>query len=143
MNINQPNIIKEIAQELDCGNDCYFNLKTNEIIALPNLSQGFDEDEFKEIFGLDLEKIEKHKDEFIKIDSLKSDISFKIMEQFVEQLSDQKLLAKLENILVSKKPFQNFKHEIDHSDFRQDWFIFKQSALEKIVKNQINRFIQP
>ena len=51
MKTHQHNIIKEIAQELDCGNDCYFNLKTKKIIAIPNLSQVFDEEEFKEAFA--------------------------------------------------------------------------------------------
>ena len=50
----KQNIIKEIAQELDCGNECYYNLKTNEIIAIPNFSQVSDEEEFKEIFRKDL-----------------------------------------------------------------------------------------
>lgn len=143
MKTHQHNIIKEIAQELDCGNDCYFNLKTKKIIAIPNLSQVFDEEEFKEAFGLDIEMIEKHSEDYIKIDNLKSHISFKIMEQFIEQLPKQKLKVKLESILENKNPFQNFKHEIDRSEYRQDWFGFKQSELEKIVENQINKFMQP
>jgi len=43
----------------------------------------------------------------------------------------------LENILANKKPFQNFKHKVDHSDFRQSWFDFKHSELEKIVETQL------
>ena len=57
----KQNKIKEIAQELDCGNECYYNLKTNEIIAIPNFSQVLDEEEFKEIFRKDLEKINGNK----------------------------------------------------------------------------------
>jgi inorganic pyrophosphatase/exopolyphosphatase len=98
MDNSKSNIITEIAQELDCGNDCYYNSKTNEIVSIPDFSQISDEEEFKEIFQ-----------------------------------------AELENILQKKKPFQNFKIKIDHSDFRQSWFDFKQSELEKIVKNQLNR----
>ena len=132
------NIIREIAQELDCGNDCYYNIKTNEILALPNFSQIFDEEEFKESFKESIEKIEQHKADFIKIEVLDSFESFKIMERFVEQITDKKLQMELENVLTNKKPFQNFKHKIDHSVFRQSWFEFKQSELEKNVENQLN-----
>ena len=51
------------------------------------------------------------------------------MELFVEQLSDQNLKSELENVLTKKKPFQNFKYKVDHSDFRQNWFDFKQKTL--------------
>ena len=139
MNNSQSNIIREIAQELDCGNDCYYNSRTNEIFAIPNFLQVMDEEEFKESFRVDLEKIEKHKTEFIKIEVLKSSESFKIMERFVEQMSEQKFKSELENILARKNPFQNFKYKINHSDCRNDWFKFKQSELEKIIRNQLNR----
>lgn len=33
------NIIRGIAQDLDCGNDCYYNPKTKEVIAIPNFLQ--------------------------------------------------------------------------------------------------------
>lgn len=137
MDNSKQNIIREIAQELDCGNDCYYNSKNNEIVAIPSFSQISDEEEFKEIFSKDLEKINQKKADFIKIETLESFESFKIMERFVEQLSEQNFKSELRDILLKKKPFQNFKHKIDHSDFRQSWFDFKQSELEKTVENQL------
>jgi len=136
-NIKQ-HIVKQIAQELDCGFDCYYNPKTDEIVAIPSFAQFSDEEDFKEAFRDRLEKVEKHKTDFIRFETLKSFESFKIMELFVKQLSDQNLKPELENILENKKPFQNFKHEVDHSEFRQSWFEFKKSELEKIVKNQLD-----
>ena len=135
----KSNIIKEIAQELDCGFDCYYNIKTDEIVSIPNFSQFSDEDDFKVAFSDSLEKVEKHKTDFIKIETLESFESFKIMELFVEQLSDQNLKSELENALTNKKPFQSFKHKIDHSDFGQNWFDFKQKELEKRVENELER----
>ena len=137
METRKLNIIKEIAQELDCGFDCYYNSKTDEIISIPSLSQFSDEEDFKEAFSESLEKVEKHKTDFIKFETLESFESFKIMELFVEQLSDQHFKSELENILANKKPFQNFKHKVDHSDFRQNWFEFKQKELEKRVENEL------
>ena len=138
MDNSKQNIIKEISQELDCGFDCYYNSKTNEIVTIPNFSHIEDEDDFKEAFRADLEKVKKHQADFIKIEVLQSFENFKIMELFVDQLTDKKLQSELESVLANKKPFQNFKYLIDHSDLRQNWFEFKQSELEKIVESQLN-----
>jgi serine kinase of HPr protein (carbohydrate metabolism regulator) len=133
----KQNIIREIAQELDCGNECYYNLKTNEIIAIPDFSQVSDEEEFKEIFRTDLEKVKRKKTGFIKIEIPESFQSFKIMERFVEQLNDQNFRSELQDVLRNKKPFRIFKNKIDQSEFRQFWFDFKQRELEKTVENQL------
>ncbi|HUH27693.1 UPF0158 family protein [Gelidibacter sp.] len=129
MDNTRQNIIKEIAQELDCGNDCYYNPKTNELITIPNFGEMLDENEFRESFGA----------EFIKIEVLESFQSFKIMERFIAQIADKQFQSELENILERKKPFQNFKNRIDNSDYRQNWFDFKQNVVEKIVETQLNR----
>ena len=138
METTKQHIIKEIAQDLDCGSECYYNFKTNEIIAIPDFSQVFDEDVFKEAFGEALERVEQQKADFIKIEPLESFESFKIMECFVAQLTDQNFKLKLQAVLQRKKPFQNFKHQIEQSNFRQDWFDFKQLELEKIVAKKLH-----
>ena len=125
---SKQNLIKEIAQELDCGNDCFYNIKTKEIITIPSFFETLDETEFKKIFQSDLTRIEKQKDDLIKFEVLESFQSLKIMEEFVRQLSDQQLQSELENILANKKPFQNFKFIIEQTEFRNNWFEFKQSV---------------
>jgi len=136
---SNKNIIKEIAENLDCGFNCYYNSNTSEIVTIPNFSNIADEEEFKEIIQEGLEKINKQKAGFVKFEVLESFESFKIMERFVEQISDQQFKSELENILQKKKPFQNFKYLLDNSDYRQRWFDFKQTELERIVENQLNR----
>jgi len=139
MDNSQKNIVKEIAENLDCGNNCYYNSKTNEIVTIPNFSNTSDEQELKEFFRDDLNKIKDHKADFIKFEVLESFESFKIMERFSEQMTDEKFKLKMRDILEKKKPFQNFKNTIDQSDFRQKWFDFKQNELEKIVESQLER----
>ena len=138
MENSKSKIIKEIAQELDCGCDCYYNPRTDEIVAIPNFGQIMDEDEFLDAFSVQLKKVKKDKAEFIKIEVLKSFESFKIMGDFVSQIADYQLQAELENILDRKKPFQNFKFRIDNSNYRQKWFDFKNLELEKIVESRLN-----
>ncbi len=139
MGNSQKNIITEIAENLDCGSDCYYNPTTDEIVTIPNLSHMPEEKEFKAIFQADLKKIDNQKATFIKFEVLESFESFKIMERFVEQMNEQQFKSELENILQNKKPFQNFKHLIDNSNYRQKWFDFKQKELEKIVEYQLNK----
>lgn len=135
---SNKNIIKEIAENLDCGFNCYYNPNTNEIVTIPNFSHISDEEEFKEIIQADLEKVNKQKADFVKFEVLESFDTFKIMERFVEQITDQQFKLELEDILQKKKPFQNLKYLIDNSDYRQKWFDFKQRELERIVENQLN-----
>ncbi|WHF51298.1 UPF0158 family protein [Chryseobacterium gotjawalense] len=130
--------IAEIAQELDCGNDCYYHPTSHEIISIPNFSNFFDEEGFQECFKDELQAVEKNRPDFIKIEVVESTESFKIMKLFVDQLNDTRYQAELESILENKKPFQNFKNSIDNSDFREEWFAFKKLQLEKIVAMQLN-----
>uniref|UniRef100_UPI00404AB931 UPF0158 family protein n=1 Tax=Flavobacterium sp. TaxID=239 RepID=UPI00404AB931 len=130
-------ILNEIAQDISCGNICYYNPKTNEIIAIPDISQGFNEGEAKEFFKEEIKKVKKQKKDLIKFEPLKSSKSFEIMERFAAQIDHKLFQSKLENILAQKKPFKQFKIEIDNSDYREDWFAFKQKAVEKIIEEQL------
>jgi hypothetical protein len=135
----RKNIIKEIAGNLNCGCDCYYNLKTEEIISIPNDSGIMGDSDFNEMFREDLDKIKQQKKDCIKVEVLQGFESYQIMADFVEQLSDHQFKLGLEAILNNKQPFRHFKYAIDHSDFRKDWFDFKQHALEKKIARLLNK----
>lgn len=61
------------------------------------------------------------------------------MEQFIDQITDKQFQLELENILQKKKPFKNFKNSIDNSAFRQKWFDFKKTELERIIEKQLKK----
>nr|WP_321226497.1 UPF0158 family protein [uncultured Psychroserpens sp.] len=130
-------IIKEIAQELDSGFDCYYNLKNNEIVPIPNFSKFPNEEEFQEIFESDLQKVSAQKENFVKIEVLESFESFKIMERFINKVTNIDFKTNLEDILQKKKPFMNFKFTVESSKYRKLWFDFKRQELEKIVKKKL------
>lgn len=132
-------IIKEIAGSLDCGEDCYLNRKTGELICIPNFSDfGYDED-FEAVFEEDIKKVNQHPKDFIKFEVLESFESFKIMESFAESITENQFRLDLERILQRKKPFSNFKYVVESSKYRQVWFDFKRKELEKIVEDQFER----
>jgi hypothetical protein len=137
--MDNPNkeIIKEIAQHLECGFDCYFNSTTNEVVPIPNIGQIDYEEEFRESFEAELKRVTSAPNNFIKIEVPESYESYKIMERFVEQLPHTPFRQDLENILQRKAPFRNFKFAIDNSEYRQEWFAFKQLQFEQIVQDQL------
>ena len=131
-------IIRDIASHLDCGNDCYFNPKTTELIFIPHNFR----DHYTEQDGYwykELEKINEDSESYIKFEIPTSFESFKIMERFLGEVDDTILNARLTIALSERKPFRNFKFLIDNSTYRNKWFDFKEKELEKMVREQLGR----
>lgn len=129
-----PKIISEIAGHLNCGENCYYNSKTNKIITLPQFLEIYDDEEYNELFQKDIDEVNNHKSKYIKIEVLKSFESFKIMERFTDKISEAYFKNSLEKILQKRKPFRNFKDVVENSDYREAWFEFKQKEIEEIVE---------
>ena len=105
------NIINEIAQQLDCGNDCYYNSKTKELISIPNadlLASG-DTEYHMQFFKEDIDRINRQKKDLIKFEVLQSFQSFKIMENFAYQVTDNEFEGKIEPCFIQKKTFPKFQ----------------------------------
>ncbi len=129
--------IQEIAENLDCGMRCFYNLKTGEIKTILNFDSGIGVDE--EIWEEESKEIDKNWDDYFEFEGFESYESFKIMEDFAEIVEDTKLQNKLINALNRPKPFRNFKCQIDNSgDYRQQWFDFKKMRYIQWIKEQID-----
>ena len=128
-------IISEIACEIGCGNECYYHLTSKQLICIPNpdLLASADEEFYDNFYKSDIEKIASSRDKYLKFEVLTSHESFKIMEEFAHSLEDLAMKNKLIQILQQRHPFRHFKHTIDHSEFREDWFAFKQQFIEKLI----------
>ena len=117
--------IEEIADFLDSGLTCLYNVKNSEIITITEFDNYPDSDEF-------------NWDDVIEFKKMNSSDSFDVMVKFVEQLNNNSLKERLINIFQRSKPFKNFKIQIDNSDeFRQKWFEFKNNKYIDFVKAQI------
>ncbi|SFE64670.1 UPF0158 family protein [Thermophagus xiamenensis] len=134
-------IVKEIAESIDTGFICFLNLDTLETESIPN-----DEDylfEFEsaaEEFGEGLKYSEW--EHCIKFEPLPSYEAFKIMEDFIDVVDDDKVRNRLINALNRRKPFANFKNVIDSSQYRQAWFDYKQQQLELRVWDKFQEEIK-
>lgn len=134
--------IKEIAEELDCGFRCFWNIKNNEIAVIPDELSYPDID--IELWKEQYQKIDDNFNDFKEIEKPSSKDSFNIMLGFVDSLPDSlNIKQKLSHSLGGRRPFREFKYLIDNSgQYRQMWFDFKSTMLQQWVEDKINEIRQ-
>jgi hypothetical protein len=126
--------INEIAQDLETGMKVYLNKETLEFEAVLDWDDMTDPEPWEEI----IEKVENEWQDVIVFEKLKSRDGFQIMEDFIDEIDDQRLREDLTKILNRKSPFANFKDEIESSSYRQMWFDFRTMKHEEYVKRQLD-----
>ena len=152
--------IHEIVENIDMGEVCYINVNTGETVLMLNeeiLSdygiswEDDDEDEKpdddspewqKEIYAdvkADMKKINSwNSDDTIRIEKPEPHEAFKFMERFVDEvIPEGKLKQDFWTALSRSHPFRNFNAIIHNCEYRENWFEFKQNALEEYVRNEI------
>ena len=136
MTINlTPKQIEHIADSLDSGMSCYYNLKTKKITEIPNFDNWMsDEEPWQE----DIDKIEENWGDYFKIEQMGSNSSFQVIVDFIDTVDNETLKENLIKSINKPKPFRNFKWEIDNSgEYRQKWFDFKKSQYISWVNSKI------
>jgi hypothetical protein len=132
-------LVKETAGSIDAGFVCYINPDTLETEDIPaNLMN--DPHDFMMATGYSLEDYDLKHDKWEKVivvAPLESRESFWIMERFADQIPDMMMKQKVIQALQQRRPFANFKNIIDNSDYRMQWFAFKQKQLEEHVWEEI------
>ena len=137
-------VVHEIAGSLSAGLICYFNPDTLEIEDLPE-TMVLDPEEYEMMTGESANSLKlKHTNwkNCIEIEPMESHESFKIMEYFIDEVTDNHLREKLIDALNRKKPFANFKYLVENSECRQQWFDFKQNQLEQYVWDFIQMSVE-
>ncbi|MBL7128422.1 MAG: hypothetical protein ISS16_05485 [Ignavibacteria bacterium] len=126
--------IHEISEDLQTGMKVLINKETLEIKSILDWDDTFIDTEFWEE---ELEKIENEWTDYSVISKMESWEAFRIMEDFVAEITDERLKEDLRKILNRKSPFANFKSEIEASSYRQKWFDFRDLKYEDYVKEQL------
>ena len=128
------NQIKEIAELLECGQQCFIHKPTGRIESHPDTTgYFFDPEPWQEL----IDKIELDWDNYMEIERMDSSESFNVMRDFVDSLAKGETKIRLENALARPKPFRNFKYEIEQSEFREAWFKFRLESYIKWVKKEL------
>jgi hypothetical protein len=131
-------IVKEIAEQLDCGFRAFIHKTSGQLLFVPddNNYPDIDLDSWDE----ELEQLENNFTNYHEIDKWTSSEAFETMSEFADQLDDSNLQSRLFDALRKNKPFREFKFVIDNSgDFRQQWFDFKNKWQQDFVARQLNR----
>lgn len=127
------NQIREIAELLECGYQCFVHKPTGTIEYYPDTIDGlYDMQPWQEL----IDKIEENRDDYERFEKMDSSQAFRVMEDFVDSLDNDDIKKGFEHALARPKPFRNFKYEIDQSEYRQAWFDFRLNATIEWVKEQ-------
>ncbi|MCK5685755.1 hypothetical protein KAJ27_16600 [bacterium] len=123
--------ITDISQDLQMGLKTFINKETYEVRSLLDPGDRYVD---PEVWEDSLNVIEKEWNDYFCLTKMDSWESFKIMEDFIEEINDERLKNDLVKILNMKKPFANFKAEIDISLYRQKWLDFCDMKYEEYVR---------
>jgi len=126
--------IHEISQDLQCGLKTFINRETGEI---ESILDSYDVHSDPETWEEELEKIKNECIDYSVIEKMESWEAFQIMEDFLQEIKDERLKEDILKILNRKSPFANFKVEIESSPYRQNWFDFRDLKYEKYVKQKL------
>lgn len=125
-------LVRNIAENNDVGFVCFVNPDTGEMEdAMPEWLE--DPESLEDAADRDWEEMYTFEkwERVITIDPPESHESFRIMEDFTDYRVTGKLQQLLFDALSRPKPFRNFKNLIDQSEYRQQWFDYKQKRLEE------------
>ncbi len=132
-------VVAQIADSLLAGFICYFNPDTFEIEDVPEHMIN-DPHEFKMLTGETEDSMAlKHENwqKCIEFNPMDSHESFNIMKYFIDEVDNRNLQDRLIYDLNHRKPFANFKYRVENSDYRQQWFNFRQKQWEQYVWNEM------
>jgi hypothetical protein len=127
---------KEITGQLDMGMKCFYHKQTGELEYFPDELRnydGFDEELWEETIN----KV----DDYLAFEGMDSHESFRMMEDFVDEIADKRIRERFEDAISYKKPFQNFKQLLlNYPDLREKWFVYKDQRYIDYVKDQLEAY---
>ncbi|OGU16668.1 MAG: hypothetical protein A2X61_10820 [Ignavibacteria bacterium GWB2_35_12] len=131
--------IREIASELECGMVCYCKIENQELVSIVDFDHHIYAEE--EDWAEQIEKIEKEREKYLMIEPMDSHESFRVMDDFIETVDNDKLAHELKIALEKKQPFQNFKYVINNSgEYREKWFKFREQKYNEWVEQQLEMY---
>lgn len=131
-----PEIIKEIAEQLDFDFQAFVHKTTEKLLFIPNEDLYYNDED--DPWSGDREELENNFSDYIKIEKWSSKEAFDVMAQFAEEVTHESFQQKLFDALNRKKPFREFKYVVENSeDYRESWFAFKNKWQQDYVTEQL------
>src|SRR5882672_10931786 len=88
--------IADLVGDLDCGLRCFVHKETKAIVTTPNTN---DPDSDSEVWNDAKEEIENNFDNYVEIKKMGSNESFRLMQNFVETVENERLRDRLDQAL--------------------------------------------
>ena len=130
-------ILNEIADNLEAGFKCYLNRDNFELVTFPDPDQYSEMD--NKAWKDELTKVRKNKKMLIEIEKMMTTDAFRVMSQFADSLPNNSTKISLITALEGRKPFANFKYQIDNSgEYRELWFAFRRQKNIEWIENQLS-----
>jgi hypothetical protein len=132
----KPEMIKEIAENLDVGMVCFYHKTKGELEFYPdeNNNPGFDEESWMDV----MDKVSESREEYISFEPMDSRESFRVIENFIAQIDDIPTHNKFIEAVSRKKPFANFKNMLHYyPELLKQWYVFKNETYIENVKEQV------
>ena len=122
--------IEDIADGLTAGLKYFINLDTLEYQYI------LDNSEYTEEFwDKETDKIIKGWKNFATIEQMDSKRSYRVMENFVDEvIEDKRFQEELYRVLSNRKPFANFRAVVESSEYREKWFRYRDEQNVNYVK---------
>ena len=132
--------IKDIADELDMNNKCYYHFPTGKVVTYFDDDEGvLDEETSEEIEQIKAD-IEEHEENYFEFTKMSSRDSFSTMVDFIDFVSNKYLAEQLTDALSQSKPFRRFKQIVENSMYRDTWFRFRDERSVAWVERKIKDF---
>ncbi len=132
-------ILDQVAEEMDAGFVTFFNPDTLELEVMTNPDLYS-----REVYGEqhedrldDFEMSYYNWDRMVKFEPFSNNEIYSMMEDFVNELDNEKLASILENGLANPKSTEIFTRIIESSDHRQQWVDFRRKRTKDYVRNRL------
>lgn len=129
------NTVREIADWLQCGLECWVHKLRGTMHFLPNTDDPYFD---PEMWQDALTDVKGREEEYLIFETMDSSHAYRVMQEFTFELAQSKIRNELEMVLSGPKPFKNFNLCVESSDVREEWFNFKFDAHMDWVKSQVN-----
>lgn len=135
--------LQHVVDEMDAISDelhAYLNRKTGELITISNneLEAAEAVDDLDSYSGWDQEAIQAaqnvlNTDNYLRLPSKFDLHEYSIMERFCYEIEDTELSNELLFQIKGSGAFRRFKQAIHRNNITEDWYRYRQKALEKIA----------
>lgn len=120
------------------GMTCFVHKETGEVEEVMNSPQAEYDDEYQKVKKEIMEKIVSWGEVYC-IEPPGSHDSYRCMERFVDEKipNHTRLKVNLLEALERTHSFRNFRRLIDNSDYREEWFAFKDECMETYIHKKL------